>query len=104
MNTAITPGTRFTRDGASFTVQREYLPGMWEARGPRGEIVIPAEEIRAYLDAERQQRAERIARDNLDAVLGNAPSPRLDALDADDYAQLLAAFTRAALAGMEAAR
>jgi hypothetical protein len=54
--------------------------------------------------AERQQRAERIARDNLDAVLGNAPSPRLDALDADDYAQLLAAFTRAALAGMEAAR
>jgi hypothetical protein len=54
MNTAITPGTRFTRDGASFTVQREYLPGMWEARGPRGEIVIPADEIRAYLDAPKE--------------------------------------------------
>lgn len=47
----IGPGVRFERDGATFTVTREYAPGMWEARSGRGEIVLPAAEIAAYLIA-----------------------------------------------------
>ena len=38
---------------------------------------------------------EQAAKASLDAVLGNAPSERMDALDHEDYAQLLNAFTRA---------
>lgn len=46
-------GEAFTRDGATFRVMREYLPGMFECRGPRGEVVIPADEIRSYQDVEK---------------------------------------------------
>lgn len=42
-------GAEFTRDGARFRVMREYLPGMYECRSARGEIVITADEIESYL-------------------------------------------------------
>lgn len=42
-------GQSFTRHGAQFRVMREYLPGMYECRSARGEIVIPVEEIENYL-------------------------------------------------------
>ena len=38
---------------------------------------------------------EQIARHYLDGVLGNAPSERMDALDSDDYVQLLDMVTAA---------
>lgn len=38
-------GTVFFRDGYPFRVMREYMPGMYEARGASGEVVVPVSEI-----------------------------------------------------------
>lgn len=51
----------------------------------------------------RIKRVGQVARAKLDAVFGNAPSERLDALDREDYAQLLDGFTAAVVAGTELA-
>lgn len=48
---AVTVGQKFTRDGATFRVMREYMPGMFECRSDRGDVVITAAEIRAYAGA-----------------------------------------------------
>lgn len=41
-------GQTFTRDGGHFTVVGRYSPGMYECRSARGDIVIPAREIRLH--------------------------------------------------------
>jgi hypothetical protein len=38
-------GTTFLRDGYTFRVMREYMPGIYEARGESGEVVVSVEEI-----------------------------------------------------------
>ena len=40
-------GRKFTRDGHPFTVTgaANGVPGMWEARGERGDVVVPDYEI-----------------------------------------------------------
>jgi hypothetical protein len=38
-------GMTFLRGGYPFRVMREYMPGVYEARGASGEVVVPVEEI-----------------------------------------------------------
>ena len=37
-------GRTFDRDGYTFRVVREYMPGVYECRGAGGEVVVPLSE------------------------------------------------------------
>lgn len=52
-------GTRFLRDGYEYLVRERYMEGMWEARGPGGDVVVAESEIRAADVAALADRGRR---------------------------------------------